>query len=79
MPARRGIAPLADIPDGGRRDSFAQPVIRREHPVKAMPVLAWRRDEIIEPVGSTKPATGLEVTAGEISALAGEALTDCHG
>ena len=65
MPARFGIAALADISDGGRRDSFAQTVIRREHPVKAVPVLAWRRDEIGEPVGSSKAATGLEVPAGK--------------
>ena len=30
MSARRGIAPLADIPDGQRRDGRSQRVVRRK-------------------------------------------------
>jgi hypothetical protein len=54
MPAGRGIAPLADIPDGERRDGPPEPVIRRKHPVVAMPVLPRRRDEIDQPVEELK-------------------------
>jgi hypothetical protein len=36
MPASHGIAPLADIPDGERRDRPPQLVIWRKHPVIAM-------------------------------------------
>ena len=50
MSALRGIAPLADIPDGECGDGFSQSVIRREHPVIPMPVLPRRRDEVREPV-----------------------------
>jgi DNA-binding GntR family transcriptional regulator len=39
MPAGRGLAPLANVPDGKRRDGPPQLVIRRKHPVIAMPVL----------------------------------------
>jgi hypothetical protein len=46
IPAGRGIAPRADVPDRQRGDGFAEPVIRRKHPVIAMPVLPRRRDEI---------------------------------
>jgi hypothetical protein len=38
-PISRGIAPLADIPDGECRDGGPKLVIRGEHPVIAMPVL----------------------------------------
>ena len=46
MPAGTGVAWLADVPDRERRDGFPQPVIRRKHPVVAMPVLPRRWDEI---------------------------------
>jgi hypothetical protein len=51
MPAGRGLAPLADIPDRQRRDGFSQLVVRREYSWlvsrrQAMPVLPRRRDEI---------------------------------
>jgi hypothetical protein len=41
-----GLAPLADVPDGQRRDGPPELVIRGEHPVIAMPVLPRRRHEI---------------------------------
>jgi hypothetical protein len=50
MPARRGITRLADVPDRERRDGPPQLVIRRKHPVVAMPVLPRRWDEIGESV-----------------------------
>ena len=45
MPAGRGLAPLADIPDRQRRDGFSQLVVRREYSRlvsrrQAMPVLS---------------------------------------
>ena len=54
MPAGRGVAPLADVPDRECRDGPSQLVIRRKHPVVAMPVLPRRRDEIGEPVQELK-------------------------
>ncbi len=54
MAAGRGVAPLADVPDRERRDGPPELVIRRKHPVVAMPVLARRRDEIGEPVKELK-------------------------
>jgi hypothetical protein len=54
MPAGRGVAPLANIPDRQRRDGFPQPVIRREYSVIAMPVLPRRRHEIGEPIEELK-------------------------
>jgi hypothetical protein len=50
MPAGRGLAPLADIPDRERRNGPPQLVIQRKHPVITMPVLPRRRDKIDEPV-----------------------------
>jgi hypothetical protein len=50
MPISRGIAPLADIPDGNCRDGAPELVIRGEHPVIAMPVLSRRWHEIGQPV-----------------------------
>jgi hypothetical protein len=50
MPAGSGVAPLADVPYCQRRDGPPQLVIRRKHPVVAVPVLPRRRDEIGEPV-----------------------------
>jgi hypothetical protein len=46
MPISRGIAPLADIPDGECRDGGPKLVIRGEHPVIAMPVVPRWRHEI---------------------------------
>ena len=46
MTAGRGLAPLADVPDGQRRDGFLEPVVRREHSVIAVPVLPRRRHEV---------------------------------
>jgi len=54
MPAGRGVAALANVPDRQRRDGFPQPVIRREYSVIAMPVLPWRRDVIGEVGGVSK-------------------------
>ena len=59
MPAGRGLAPLADIPDRQRRDGFSQLVVRREYSWlvsrrQAMPVLPRRRDEIGQPVQELK-------------------------
>ena len=59
MPAGRGLAPLADIPDRQRRDGFSQLVVRREYSWlvsrrQAMPVLPRRRDEIGQPVEELK-------------------------
>ena len=44
------VAPLADVSDRERRNGPPELVIRRKHPVVAMPVLPRRRDEIGEPV-----------------------------
>jgi hypothetical protein len=54
MPARRDIAPLADIPDGECRHGPPELVIRRKDAVIRVPVLARRRDEIREPVEELK-------------------------
>jgi hypothetical protein len=54
MPARSGLAALADVPDGERRDGFSQLVVRCKHSVIPMPVLPRRRDEIGEPVQKLK-------------------------
>jgi len=50
MPAGRGIARRADVPDGECGDGPPELVIRRKHSVVAMPVLPRRRDEIGEPI-----------------------------
>ena len=54
MPASRDLAPLADVADGERRDGPPELVIRRKHPVIAMPVLPRRRHEVGEPVEELK-------------------------
>jgi hypothetical protein len=54
MPAGRGVAPLADVPNRERRDGPPELVIRRKHPLVAMPVLPRRRAEIGEPVQELK-------------------------
>jgi hypothetical protein len=61
--AGRGIPLLADIPDRQRRDGRPQRVIRRKHPVIAMPVLAWLWDQIRKPVEELKGRT-LDDAAG---------------
>jgi hypothetical protein len=48
----RGIAMLADIPDGERRDGRPQRVVRREDRLIPMPVLARLWDEIRKPIGN---------------------------
>ena len=52
--AGRGLALLTDVCDRECRDGFAQLVVRRKHPVVAMPVLPRRRDELGEPVEKLK-------------------------
>jgi hypothetical protein len=37
IPAGSGLAPLADVPDGERRDGYSQLVVRREYSV--IPIL----------------------------------------
>ncbi len=54
MPTSRGITPLADIPDGERRDGGPELVIRGEHPVIPVPMFPRRRDEIGQPVQKLK-------------------------
>ncbi len=54
MPAGRCHGPLAAVSDCEQCDSFSQPVIRREHPVAAMPVHPPRRGEFSEPVQELK-------------------------
>ena len=54
MPTGHSLTPLADVPDGERRDGPPQLVIRREYSVVAMPVLPRRRYEIGEPVEELK-------------------------
>ena len=50
LPTGHSFAPLADVADRERRDGGPELVVRREHPVVAMPVLPRRRDELGEPV-----------------------------
>ena len=54
MPAGRGLALLANVADGQRRDGPPQLVIRRKHPVVAMPVLPRRGHEIGQAVQKLK-------------------------
>jgi len=59
MPTGHSLAPLADVPDGQRRDGGPELVIRRKDAWlssrrQAMPVLARRRYEIGEPVEELK-------------------------
>jgi len=58
IPAGRGIAQLATVPDSERRDGGPKLVIRGEHPVVAMPVLPRRRDEIGQPVEELQRESG---------------------
>jgi hypothetical protein len=46
MSAGRDLALLTAVADRECRNGFSQPVIRRKHPVVAMPVLPRRRREI---------------------------------
>jgi hypothetical protein len=50
MPARRGLLPLADVPDRERRDGGPELVVGCKDAVIPMPVLPRRRDEIGEAV-----------------------------
>jgi len=52
--AGRGLALLTDVCDRECRYGFSQLVVRRKHPVVAMPVLPRRRDELGEPVEKLK-------------------------
>ena len=54
MPAGTGIVQFGNVPDGQCRDGPPQLVIRRKHPVVAMPVLPRRRDEIRQTVEELK-------------------------
>ena len=54
MPVGSGVGPLADIPYRECRDGPSELVIRRKHPVVAMPVLPRRRHEVGEPVEELK-------------------------
>jgi hypothetical protein len=54
MRARRGIAPLDNIPDDQCRHGPLELVIRCKHPVIPVPVLPRRRHEIGEPVWKLK-------------------------
>jgi hypothetical protein len=56
MPTGTGIAWLADVPDREPGHGPPQLVIRRKHPVIAMPVLPRRRDEIGVLAASGTPA-----------------------
>ena len=55
VPAGRGLALLADVADGERRDRPPQLVIRREYSVIPMPMLPRRWDES----GQAGPVTAL--------------------
>jgi hypothetical protein len=54
MPAGRGVASLADFPDGQSRDGPPELVTRGEHPVIAMPVLSRRRDKVRQTIEKLK-------------------------
>jgi hypothetical protein len=54
MPARRGLLPLADVPDCERRDGGPEFVMGCKDAVVAMPVLPRRRHEVREPVEELK-------------------------
>ena len=54
MPTGRGLALLADVPDGECRHGPPELVIGRKDAVIPMPVLPRRRDEIGEPVQELK-------------------------
>ena len=54
MPAGRGIAQLATVPDSERRDGGPELVIRRKHPVVAVPVLPRRWDEVRQTIEELK-------------------------
>ena len=54
MPTGHSLAPLADVPDRQRRDGGPELVIRRKHPVVAMPVLPRRRDEVRQTIEKLK-------------------------
>ena len=47
---RCGAGPSGRVADGQRRDGRAQGMIRRKHPVVAMAMPAWRRDEVGESI-----------------------------
>ena len=68
MPASHGTAPLADVPDCHRRDGPPQLVIRRKHPVIAMPVLPRRRDKVRQSIPIQRRKTAAMNVADETKA-----------
>jgi hypothetical protein len=54
LAASRCIALLADVPNGQRRHGPPQLVIRRKHPVVAMPVLPRRRAKVRQTIEKLK-------------------------
>jgi hypothetical protein len=54
MPARRGLLPLADVPDRERRDGGPEFVMGCKDAVVAMPVPPRRRDEIRQTIEELK-------------------------
>ena len=63
MPTGHSLAPLADVPNGQRRDGGPELVIRRKDAVIPMPVLA-RRYEIGEPVEELKRSWVMQFLEG---------------
>jgi hypothetical protein len=53
-PTGRGLALFADVSDSERRDGSPQLVVRRKHPVVAVPMLPRRRDEIRQTIEKLK-------------------------
>jgi hypothetical protein len=72
MPTGTGIAWLADVPDREPGHGPPQLVIRRKHPVIAMPVLPRRRDDVIGAVGGSLGHMAAITGRADAAALAGE-------
>ena len=77
--AGRGLALLTDVCDRECRDGFSQLVVRRKHPVVAMPVLPRRRDELGEPVEKLKRRELDDAIGGRPRGLATAAWPDPVG
>jgi hypothetical protein len=54
MPAGRDLALLANVPNGECRDGPPELVIRRKHPVIAVPVLPRRRNKVRQTIEELK-------------------------
>ena len=67
MPAGRGLAPLDNVPNGECGDGPPQFVIRRKHPVVAVPVLARRRTRSVSAARSAWLIGRTGRNAGEAS------------